>query len=501
MKYRLLSHLSITITCAASVLILVGAGGQARASDTIIVQWNDATLEGIRQTRPGPPIVARMLAMVDTAMYDAWTAHSRNSIPLYDSGVKRQLSSATDANKIKAISYAAYRVEVDLFPTFTTAANDLMASLGFDPNDTSTDPATPTGIGNRAAAAVLAARHHDGSNQLGDLHPGPYTDYTGYMSVNTPDQINDPNRWQPLRVSDGMGGFVVQIYIAPFWGKVTPFAKLPKYRGNGPDLLPGDDAIEGARRILKYSADLTDEQKVIAEYWKDGPRSELPPGHWALFAEFVSRRDLHTIDQDAQLFFAQSNALLDAGIFSWAVKRQFDSVRPVTLVHFLFKGKKVLAWGGPFQGTKIIDGETWEPYQPTTLVTPPFPEYLSGHSIFSAAGAEVLKNFTGRDTFRDSVTFAVGSSVVEPGLTPRNPVTLFWKTFSDAADQAGLSRRYGGIHFIPGDLDARKFGREIGRRAWAKSVCLFAGKRPSVGDGDDDQDNCETPEVVSSWAH
>jgi hypothetical protein len=91
--------------------------------------------------------------------------------------------------------------------------------------------------------------------------------------------------------------------------------------------------------------------------------------------------------------------------------------------------------------------------------------------------------------------------VVEPGLTPRNPVTLFWKTFSDAADQAGLSRRYGGIHFIPGDLDARKFGREIGRRAWAKSVCLFAGKRPSVGDGDDDQDNCETPEVVSSWAH
>jgi hypothetical protein len=216
---------------------------------------------------------------------------------------------------------------------------------------------------------------------------GVRADYTGYMSVNTPDQINDPNRWQPLRVSNGMGGFVVQTYIAPFWGKVTPFAKLPKYHGNGPDLLPSDAAVDGALQILKYSAELTDEQKVIAKYWKDGPRSELPPGHWSLFAGFVSRRDFHTIDQDAQMFFAQSNATLDAGIFSWAVKRQFDSVRPVTLVHFLFKGKKVLAWGGPFQGTKIIDGETWAPYQPTTLVTPPFPEYLSGHSIFSAASS------------------------------------------------------------------------------------------------------------------
>ncbi len=196
-----------------------------------------------------------MLAMVDTAMYDAWTAYSKKAIPLYDSGVKRRSSSGTDANKIKAISYAAYRVEVDLFPSFQTSANNLMASLEFDPNDTSTDPTTPMGIGNRAAATVLAARHHDGSNQLGDLHPGAYTDYTGYMPVNTPDMINDPNRWQPLRVSDGMGGFVVQTYIAPFWGMVTPFAKLPKFDGNGPDLLPNEAAIDGAQRILKYSAD------------------------------------------------------------------------------------------------------------------------------------------------------------------------------------------------------------------------------------------------------
>jgi hypothetical protein len=135
----------------------------------------------------------------------------------------------------------------------------------------------------------------------------------------------------------------------------------------------------------------------------------------------------------------------------------------------------VRAWAGPYQGTKLIDGASWFPYQPTSFPTPPFPEYSSGHSNFSAAGAEILKLFSGSDRFEGSATFRAGSSKVEPGVVPSSDVTLSWATFSDAAHQAGLSRRYGGIHFEQGDLDARTTGRIAAREVWAKAHEYWEG--------------------------
>jgi len=96
--------------------------------------------------------------------------------------------------------------------------------------------------------------------------------------------------------------------------------------------------------------------------------------------------------------------------------------------------------------------------------------------VTSPAGAEILRLFTGSDRFGASVTLAAGSSAVEPGVAPTRDVTLSWDTFSDAADQAGLSRRYGGIHFDQGDLDARATGRLAGRAAWAKAQTYFNGE-------------------------
>jgi hypothetical protein len=219
---------------------------------------------------------------------------------------------------------------------------------------------------------------------------------------------------------------------------------------------------------------------MIAEYWADGPQSELPPGHWSLFAQFVSRRDKHGadergIDRDVKLFFALTNAIFDAGICAWDNKCEFNSVRPITAIRYLFRGQTVRAWAGPHQGARRIDGATWSPYQPPTFPTPPFPEYSSGHSNFSAAGAEILKLFTENDHFGDSVTFPAGSSKVEPGLVPATDLTLSWATFSDAADEAGMSRRYGGIHFEQGDLDGRSTGRMAARIAWKKAEASWRG--------------------------
>jgi hypothetical protein len=436
---------------------------------TVPVRWNRAALQAIRVTHPGPPIVARALAVVHTAMYDAWAAYDDRATGTRLGGLlRRPPAERTNAHKRQAVSHAAYSTLVDLFGTEKPRFDTLMADLGFNPAETTTDPATPAGIGNLAARTVLEFRHGDGSNQLGTLHPGAYSDWTGYSPRNTPDVINDPGRWQPLRVSDGHGGTVVQKSIASHWGRVIGFA-LPDGPQDppAPPAPPGSEAFRiQARDVLRYSAQLDDRSKVIAEYWADGPSSELPPGHWCLFAADVSARDGHDLDADIVMFFAMTNAILDASIASWGAKRNFDYVRPVTAIHHLFAGKQVRAWAGVGLGTALIDGGDWQPYQATTVVTPPFAEYYSGHSVFSAAAAEVLTRFTGSDNFGSSVTIKAGSSRVEPGLVPAHDVTLAWDTFSLAADEAGLSRRYGGIHFEDGDRAGRAVGRTIGARAW-----------------------------------
>jgi hypothetical protein len=494
MRIHLFARFAVTSAIlAAGAFASRGEPASTAYHDSVVIKWDNALLQAIRDTKPGPPMVARDLAIVHTAIYDAWATYDATARGTQFGGSFRHSpSERTEGNKTEAISYAALRALEDLFPKPAQMANfsHLMLQLGYDPGYDLLDASTAAGTGNICAEAVLQFRHHDGSNQLGDLHPGAYTDYTGYKAVNDPDHIVNPNRWQPLRVPDGKGGYIIQKYIAPHWGFVTPFALASgsQFRMAGspfawikpglvsPETLAGTRAYEAqAKEVVDLSASLTDETKMIAEYWADGPASELPPGHWCLISQWVSRRDQQTLDEDVKLFFAVSNAVFDAGIAAWDCKRAFDSVRPVTAIHFLYKGKWIRAWAGPYKGTKWIKGENWQPYQAHNVVTPAFPECVSGHSTFSAAAAEVLKRFTGSDDYGAEVTFPAGSSKFEAGMVPRNPVSLSWRTFSEAADQAGRSRLYGGIHFDTGDIQGRVMGRKVGAQVWEKVQALLGG--------------------------
>jgi len=497
---------------AGGALLLVPQLAWARspspAGDTIVVRWNSAALPGVRDSKLGPPKVARALAIVHTCIYDAWAAYDRRAIGTrLGDALRRPYREHTKANKEIAISFAAYRAAADVFPgDKVTVFDPLMRSLGHNPNDTSTDATTPVGIGNLAARAVLRYRHRDGANQLGDEPGGmpgvPYSDYTGYMSPNAPmdlrsafdpASVRDANQWQSLRYIDATGALATQPFVGAQWQRVKPFAltSAAQLRSpQGPARFGSDLYRSQANTLLDLSAALTDEQKMIAEYWADGPNSELPPGHWDLFGQFVSRRDRHRerangLDSDVKLFFALTNAIFDAGVCCWDNKRAFNSVRPITAIRYLFQGQRVRAWGGPYRGTQLINGEDWFPYQASTFPTPPFPEYSSGHSTFSAAGAEILRLFTGRDRFGASVTFPAGSSRFERGAVPATDVTLNWATFKDAATQAGISRRYGGIHFEQGDLDGRAGGRLLAQQAWTKATSYFnGGTSPTDDDAD-----------------
>ncbi|HEX6468211.1 MAG TPA: hypothetical protein VF069_03875 [Streptosporangiaceae bacterium] len=497
-----LSRGRLRVALAAATALAVGTASTTAAAradtrhgtrpDNVVIVWNQAGLDAIINSRLGPPMVARALAVLHTCVYDAWAAYDRRAAGTeFGTWLRQPPRERTLRNKDLAISYAAYTAAVDIWPALTSRFDAVMADLGYPTRAT-----TRAGrIGTLACRAVLDDRHHDGSNQLGDLAPGAYSDYTGYQSVNEPMNINepmaqssvaDPNRWQPLVYTDASGQDQTQWFTGPQWYKVKPFAlrSWDQFKLPPPARYGSREYVQQANEMVDFAAHLTDKQKVITEYWADeGPGFEGPPGTWSRIAQYVSHRDHHSVDQDAKMFFAMTNAIFDASIAVWGTKRKYDSVRPATAVRYLYWGKRIPSYSRAGTGPQMIDGADWWPYQPRFFATPSFPEYPSGHSSFGGAGGEVLKLFTGSDRYGGSVTVKAGSSRIEPGISPRTDITLYWPTFSSAVTENGISRRYGGLHFKDGDLYGQLAGRKSGDLAWAKATRLFAGKA-DWSDGD-----------------
>ncbi|MEL7332658.1 MAG: calcium-binding protein, partial [Cyanobacteria bacterium J06560_2] len=324
------------------------------------------------------------------------------------------------------------------------------------------------------------------------------------------DNIVEIDRWAAERISNGESGTKLQQFLTPQWGTVESFsmASPKQFRPAAPQpfllvkgatinladktisLADGEvltispeligsiinpEFIAQAETVVSMSASLTSEQKLIAEFWEDGGGTSFPPGTWMTFGQFVSARDQHTLDDDAKLFFTLSNAVLDAGIATWEAKTHYDYARPVRVIRTLgdlgligefdeaLGGFAIEAFAGPGKGTQKILATEFTTYQtPGSDPSPPFAEYTSGHSAFSAASAVVLELLSSGNQFGGEVTFAPGESRFEPGLTPFDSITLAWDTFTAAADEAGLSRLYGGIHFTEGDINGRLLGDDIG---------------------------------------
>jgi hypothetical protein len=271
--------------------------------------------------------------------------------------------------------------------------------------------------------------------------------------------------------------------------------------------------------------------RVLAEFWADGPHSETPPGHWNSVANdvgdfpgFVKRIGgtgpvVDDLEWDVKLYLALNAALHDAACTAWSIKRVYDGWRPITAIRYVARlgqstdptqpsyhpfglplvtnlielvtpasvssrrhagiqvGKiAIRGWPGQpsnpsvtYQGVRWMAGDTWTPYQRANFVSPAFPGYVSGHSTFSRAGAEVLAGITGSPFFPGGMgTYTVQANsglIHEQG--PSQTVQLQWGTYYDAADQAGLSRIWGGIHPPADDFAGRVAGSEAGKQAWA----------------------------------
>lgn len=466
------------IHCAAATALILGASAPARGNDVddpaanVALQWNDVTVTAIKTTSAAPTVASRALFIVHSAIYDAWAAYDAKAIGSIPGAPPRQQSNAGSLllNRSSAISYAAYRTLLDLFPTQEAVFFRRMVDLGYDPSITATTPSTPPGVGNAAAAAQLAIRHGDGSNQKGDLGGAPYSDYTDYVPVNFPDNLTDWNHWQPTRAASG----AVQRFLSPHWGRVTPFAlkSADQFRPGPPPQAGTWLFAERLRGVMRLNAELDDRGKMSAEYWDDFAGTDTPPGHWNRLAQEISKRDVHDLDQDVKMFFALNAAEHDVSVACWDAKRFYDYIRPVSAVREYFKGQQVTGWAGPGKGITTIDGSEWLPW----ITTPPHPEFPSGHSAYSNAAAEILKRLKdGNDTFVKKVVFAPGSSRFDPGKSPEKETTLEWLTFSEVAEDAAWSRRAAGIHFDEADFRSRVLGRGVAGVVWERYLKLIDG--------------------------
>ncbi|WP_417487984.1 vanadium-dependent haloperoxidase [Maricaulis sp.] len=426
-----------------------------------------------------PTVLSRQMAIVQTAVFDAWAAYDATAVGTrYGANLRRPVSERTDANKQTAIAFAAYRSLIDQYPAQAEYAREQFIAAGYDPDNQSRDPATPEGIGNLAAAAVLQARHHDGANQLGDEAGSdgePYSQYIMYRPVNHPDVIVDADRWQPIPASDGEGGVRVQTWLTPHWYRVAPFGldSADQFRAPPPPLVGSQQLLDEANEVAEMNANLTDQQKALVEFMRDGPASTAQSGHWLQMAQVVSCRDRNDLDTDIRMYFAVANVAMDAFIASWDSKIYYDTSRPWTLIRHYHGDRVIEAWGGPGLGTTEIPASEWHPYSPRTFPTPPFGGYPSGHSTISGAAADTLARFTGDDHFGYSVRVEAGSAT-EPGFE-HPPVTLEFPTFSGTADAAGISRLYGGYHIMADNLEGLAMGRRVSAHDWSIIQSYFDG--------------------------
>jgi len=208
------------------------------------------------------------------------------------------------------------------------------------------------------------------------------------------------------------------------------------------------------------------------EFMRDGPHSVQQAGHWLIFAQHVSARDRHSLDDDVKMYFLTEAVAMDAFISCWDTKMHYDFARPFALVRTLFSDSLIVGWGGPDKGMIEIYGRDWLPYSPLDFLCPPFPAYTSGHSTVSGACSEALKLFKGSDYFDHSVRRIPGALTDIPELHG-DTVTLHFETFTEAAEQAGISRVLGGYHIQADNIEGLAQGRRVARSGWERFQFLL----------------------------
>lgn len=394
----------------AVVATLVLASGQAHGD--VILDWNDQLLNAVRAERTSPPRASRHMALVNVAMYDAVNGIVGTHQPYF------VVPAAPPGASIEAAAAAAaHTVLSGIYPSRQDVLNAaLEATLAGVPDGVSEDDGVLWG--ESVAISLLTLRFGDGSDSVfGYSAP----EGAGWW-IPTPPAFASP--------------------LLPNWPFVLPWSMKTgdQFRAPAPPPPTSFEYAVGFDEVLRLGpangSERTPDQTETALFWDDGPGSATPPGHWQEIAQVLSQAHGLSVVENARLFALLGMAVADAAIVSWDNKYFWNQWRPVTgIVHADIDGNPATA-----------PDTDWS----SLINTPPFPTYTSGHSTFSGASSKILELFFGHD----DVAFSATSDLL-PG------VTRSYESLSEAAEEAGQSRIYGGIHWQWDNTAALSSGRAL----------------------------------------
>ena len=416
---------------------------EVRRGNTI-QDWNASALDIVRQwtttsndpyqgriVTAQPPMVARNLAMIHAAMFDA-----ANAVAGQYQGYRVSMPPQVGVSESVAAAAAAFEVAKSLYPAVDEVAvwqatlNETLAQV---PDGTAKTLGME--LGKSVGQAILADRANDGSKATPTYQPS-----------------NDIGKWRRT-FPDFLPPLLAQ------WPNVTPFALSSgnEFRPIAPPAVGTAEyaaAVDETMRLGGFqNSERTPEQTEIALFWADGGGTATPPGHWNRIASDVTLNQGTGLLETARTFALLNIAMADAGIASWDAKYHYDMWRPIDAIRQADQDGNA--------------GTTSDPSWIPLLKTPPFPTYTSGHSTFSGAASAVLTNLFGNNVAFDSQSDGHLAAEQRP-LDPSQIVTRHFNNFNEAAEEAGLSRIYGGIHFRFDDTAGRSLGDEVGNAVVAR---------------------------------
>ena len=412
----------------------------------VILDWNDHVLDIFAQQGQNatPPDNSRTLGMVHAAVFDAVNSVDRSYTPYlsyYDAGG----SASAEAAAAQAARDVLVSI-VGMESPFVTGIDNLLANhLAMIPEGLEKN--NGIALGQASALGIINARSNDASTATGTYTTQP---------------VNTPGAWQPGN-SVGAWGASAGSFLKSEWGYVTPFtlSSGSQFRGGAPPSLSSAEYTAAFNQVKELgsltSATRSTEQTYIAYFWVDGPGTASPPGHWNRIAQTISATEGLSITENARLFALLNLAEADVGIATWDTKRFYDLWRPM----------QAIAQADIDGNTNTIQDAAWSPLIPT----PSFPAYTSGHSAFSMAAAVMLAQFFGSD----DIAFTTNSE--SPFLDPN--YSRSYDSFSEAAEEAGMSRIYGGIHWAFDNTAGAELGTDISN--WVFNNFLTPVPEPSSG--------------------
>lgn len=410
-----------------ALALLLPHAAMAGEGGPILLQWYKLVLELVRHTPTySPPVASRAFAYLGVTGYEVIASGH----PAMHS-LAGQLNGLTPLPKPPAemdeavVMHAALAQSVRAFfgntgPSGQQAMDRMDAALSAQiaRGLTGDTVARSEAYGRAIAQHIWLWSESDGGSVIDNMgFPRSYT------------LSKDPGHWQPTSKIVQQ-----QTPLLPAWGKNRPFAMpvgTPCTLPPPPSYSEDPDSVffQQAMEVYDTTTHLTDEQKVIARFWSDDPMlSPTPPGHWVSLVLTLIQQDALDGPHAADALARTGIVVADAFIGCWSVKMQYDFIRPVTFI-------------------KAHIDPKWEPL----LITPPFPEYPSGHSSQSGAAAVVLSAL-----FGDPYAFG-DPTHEEDGIASRH-----FASFADAAQEAAMSRLYGGIHFRAAIEQGLMQGRCIG---------------------------------------